>query len=304
MAEPMRSGNARARLSYAGDIRILGIGQTVLESAAAAQKEVDNLLEWANNNAMSFDPLKSEVVQFPGRRQEDTIGVKFYGTMIEPANHIRWLGVHLDPRLSFKHHMATWCGKALKMAQHMRILNSVKRGADLGPLITAVDASVVPATTFGSKVWWPGMTRPTVSGIVTSQTTHLCSLIDKVLLLALRVALPVRKTTSSAALHREGGIPPARVLLEENRLRLAARLNTLDNRRQLRGRASVYPNVSTKKYKLKARTSKNPETRMTRIQRALRQLPLAEAGILEPLLTPAHSPKLGTKTGEIDSHKS
>ena len=122
------------------------------------------------------------------------------------------------------------------------------------------------------------------SGIVTPQTTHICSLIDKALLLTLRAALPVW------------------VLLEGIRLRLAARLSNLDDRHPLRDRASVCPDISTQKYKLKARTSKKPETQMTRIQRAFRKLPLAEAEIPGPLPGPAYSPKLGTKTEGIDSH--
>ena len=151
----------------------------MLESAAAAQKEVDNLLEWANYNAVSFDPLESEMDQFPGRRREDTVGVKFNGTMIEAADLIRWLGVHLNPRLSFKHHETKWSEKALKTAQHVRRLDSIKRGADPGSLITTFHACVVPAATFGTDVWWPGMTRSTVSGIVTPQSTYICSPIDE-----------------------------------------------------------------------------------------------------------------------------
>ena len=284
MAKPMRSGNARAQFIYADDIRILGVGLTVLELAATAQKKVDNLLGWANKNAVTFNPLKSEEVQFHEGRREDTLDVKFSGNLIEPSDHIRWLGVHPDPRLSFKPHVATWCGKALKMAQHMRKSNSVKRGADQGPLIATVNACVVPVATFGAEVLWPGMSRPTVSGIITPQTAHLCSLTDKALLLALRAALPVW------------------VLFGGIRLRLAAWLSTLDDRRPLRYRASVCPNISTQKYKMKARTRKKPETRMTRIQQAFRKLPPVEAEIPGPLPGPAYSPKLGTKTEGTDSH--
>ncbi|KAI0993335.1 hypothetical protein K3495_g14849 [Podosphaera aphanis] len=61
MAEPMRSGNSSSRFSYADDVGILGFGPSIAESAAAAQREVDHLLEWARNNAVAFDAEKSEV---------------------------------------------------------------------------------------------------------------------------------------------------------------------------------------------------------------------------------------------------
>ncbi|KAI0990861.1 hypothetical protein K3495_g17326, partial [Podosphaera aphanis] len=80
MAEPMRSGNTNLRFSYADDVGILGFGPTIAESAAAAQREVDHLLQWARDNAVAFDTAKSEVVQFPGRRRETAVGVHVNGT--------------------------------------------------------------------------------------------------------------------------------------------------------------------------------------------------------------------------------
>ena len=73
--------------------------------------------------------------------------------MIELAEHIRWLGIHLDSKLSFKNHVAMWSAKAIKIAQLLRRVNSVKRGAAPGPLVTVVDACVVPMATYGADVW-------------------------------------------------------------------------------------------------------------------------------------------------------
>ena len=152
---------------------------------------MNSLLEWARNNAVAFDTTKSEVIHFPAHKGESPVEIQVNSVRIEPAEHIRWLGIYLDPQLTFKHHVTAWCGKALKIAQHLRRLNSVKRGAAPKALIAAVDACVVPVATFGAEVWWPGMKRLTRRGITTPQTSHICSLIDKVIHLALRAALPV-----------------------------------------------------------------------------------------------------------------
>ena len=66
MAEPMRGGNPGQRFSYADDVGILGVGKSIADSAEAAQREVNNLLGWALQNAVAFDVAKSEVVQFNG----------------------------------------------------------------------------------------------------------------------------------------------------------------------------------------------------------------------------------------------
>ncbi|KAI1005671.1 hypothetical protein K3495_g2547 [Podosphaera aphanis] len=51
---------------------------------------------------------------------------------------------------------------------------------------------------------------------------------DSVTLMAIRAALPAWRTTLKMALHRESGIPPAAILLQERQLRAAARIQRLD----------------------------------------------------------------------------
>lgn len=169
-----------------------------------------------------------------------------------------------------------------------------------GALVTAIDMCVVSVATFGTDVWWPGRTRPTANGTSTPHSTFLCNLIDKAILLALRAALPVWKTTPNAVVHREGGIPPARILLEANRLRVAARINSLDDQHPLRSRAIVCPNVGTLKYKKSRKLSKRPEIQMSRVQRAYKQLPPAETA--HPLLAPKYDHATGSKLEGKKAH--
>ena len=240
------------------------------------------------------------MIQFPGRQRGALVDIQVNGSIIKTADHIRWLGVYLDSKLSFRDHVTRWCAKALKVAQHLRQLNSTRRGAPPGLSVTAVDMCVIPVATFGADVWWPGLSRPTAQGMQTPHANNLCNVIDKVVHLALRAALPVWRKTPNAVLHRESGIPPARILLEANRLRVAARLNSLDDRHPLRSRASECPNVGTLKYKKTRKRSKRPEIQMSRIQRAYQQLPHAEAP--EPLLAPSYINKLGSKLEAVDAH--
>ncbi|KAI1005176.1 hypothetical protein K3495_g3041 [Podosphaera aphanis] len=182
----------------------------------------------------------------------------------------------------------------------MRSLNPVIRGAAPGPLVMAVDACVLSLATYGAEAWCPGSKRLIARGVVTPATTHLCNLVDKAVRLALRAAIPVWKTTPIPILHRESGISPARILLENRRLRHAARLSTLDNRHPLRSQASICPNVGTLKYKLKAKISKQPETQMTRLQRKYRQLPVTEGP--EPLAGPTYPIYQKTKVEGVQNH--
>lgn len=289
----MHSGTTDLRFRYADNVGILGFGRTTAESAAAAQKEVDHLLDWAQKNAVQFDTEKSEVIQFPPQYCQIAVDVHVNGTLIEPAEHVRWLGVHLDPRLNFKHHVMTWSGKAIKVAHVMRRFNYTFRGAALGALIRAIKSCVVSIATFGAEVWWPGLTRPTRTGIATPATASLCTMIDKAILIGLRSPLPVLRTTLNAVLHREGEIPPAKIILEGNWIRFSARIKTLDDRHPLRSRAAMCPNVGTRKYKKNPRGFDHVDRQRTRAQRTYRQLPDAEAS--KPLLPPSYPARSMTK---------
>lgn len=81
----MKSGNTISRFSYVDDLGIIDFGLTIGESAMLAQREVDSLTSWAEENTMFFDARKSEVFQFPGKKREVLISIYVSGNMIEPA---------------------------------------------------------------------------------------------------------------------------------------------------------------------------------------------------------------------------
>lgn len=62
LAKPMCNRKSRTIFSYAHDIGILGIGHKVIVSVVTAQQELDNFIELARINAVSFGFNKSKVV--------------------------------------------------------------------------------------------------------------------------------------------------------------------------------------------------------------------------------------------------
>lgn len=155
--------------------------------------------------------------------------------------------------------------------------------------------------TYGTEVWWQGLSRPTATGAVRSPTSFNCDLINKVIIKSLRAALPEWRKAQNVVLHREGGVSPAHIPLGGYRLQLVARLNYLDDRHPLRIRASIYPDVGTLKFKREPRLSKKPEARISRVQRAYRRLPRAEAA--EPLPAPIYTRTLGNKANSVANYE-
>lgn len=121
LSEPIKFGSFRARFGYADEIRILEIGRTVMKSSTRVQKEIDSLLEWARNNAVSFDFEISEVTQFQGRRRGNPVQIIVNDRNIDPVEKNSLLGIYPDNQLNFKHYVAARHSKALRIAQHASI---------------------------------------------------------------------------------------------------------------------------------------------------------------------------------------
>ena len=275
-----------SRFGYADDLAIIRVGSTAAEAIAAVQEDLDSLVLLAREHRIEFDPAKSELLVTGGgpRKKINTanLSILVKDRRIEPSPHIRWLGVWLDTQLNFKQHVQEWTGKANRLVHFLRHINGVQRGAAPGPLIRAVQACVLSTALYGAEAWWPGLSRITTirdKEVGTGVGWHT-SLLDKTITKAIRVALPAWRTTPNSALHREAGIPPASIILQQKMLRSAARMRRMDAWHPLALRAAEDPKDTIKRLGLRSgqrdRLFRQPERYMTRLQISVRQVPTAE----------------------------
>lgn len=115
MAEVASGSNWR--FGYADDLAVLGIGATAAEAAEAAQREVDTILAWAEENAVALDPAKADVLYFlgPRARPTDLLPITIGNVAIQESETVRWLGVFLDRGLTFRNHVAEWTKKSTRL---------------------------------------------------------------------------------------------------------------------------------------------------------------------------------------------
>ncbi|KAJ0126813.1 hypothetical protein HZ326_30083 [Fusarium oxysporum f. sp. albedinis] len=212
--EPIyRLGNPRGRFGYADDTAILSIGDTVDETTAMASSSIAEMVRWGAANGVSFDTKKTEVMHFSRSK--------------------------LRTAPAFRLHVEKWAAKAKAVAYHLRGLTNTIHGPLPSAVRSAVRACVEPVLLHGSEAWYPGRTRPRwnqPTKDLPSSNQHLVQIMAKAMNQAMRAILPVWKTTPTAILHRESGIPPVDQLLEARRLRFSARLKSLDEAHPLAGR--------------------------------------------------------------------
>ncbi|KAL9563791.1 hypothetical protein ACKAV7_012033 [Fusarium commune] len=297
--EPIyRLGNPQGRFGYADDTAILSIGDTVDETTAMASGAIDEMVRWGATNGVSFDSKKTEVMHFSRSKLRTAPAVRHGDIEKHPKPALRWLGIWLDSRLLFRIHVEKWAMKAQAVAYHLRGLTNTKHGPQPAAVRSAVRACVEPVLLYGAEAWYPGTTRPQWSQPTKDlplSNQHLIQRMTKAMNQSMRAILPVWKTTSIAALHRESGIPPVAQLLEARRLRFSARLKSLDEAHPLASRTRppsqpAYHDLIKRRYQVQ--TESSFRTRLRRTDELL--APCARPKLIEQRFNQEQMPPLQT----------
>lgn len=238
----LRQGEQKMKFSFADDVAILQVGHTLTECTRNLEREAQLLLEWGDKNGVYFDIQKCELQHFTVSHKPKEYPGMIVDEHFLPANQVtRWLGVWMDRKLSFLHHTRHWAAKGMAVAAHLRRLNKTVIGSPPHLVRQAVKTCILPTALYGAEAWWPGESTLTWRNKKPKETKHRCGqhmkLLTKVLHMGLRAILPAYRTAPISALHREAGIPPVSIILEDVRLRKALRIQTLDPRHPLRKRA-------------------------------------------------------------------
>ena len=268
--EPIyRIGNQKGRFGYADDNADLCTGTSLKKTAKEATKRIKDIVEWGRANAITFDPAKTEIMHFTQRTTRRNPPIFHEGIRKQAGPAMRWLGIWLDRKLSFKTHVEKWTAKAQAIAYHLKSLANTTRGPLPHAVHRAVRACIEPTLLYGAEAWYPGMKMPKRNQPNQESPTriqHLIKRMDKALKQSIRTVLPVWRTTPTPILHRESGIPPVSQLLEAARYRFSARLKSLDDKHPLATRTAPPPSVTIHK-SIKRRYQLAPAPLQTRLRR-------------------------------------
>ncbi|KAE8228212.1 hypothetical protein CF326_g6866, partial [Tilletia indica] len=221
---------------------------------------------WAEEVGLTFDPQKRELIHFPPPHARHPAGADPLPAVTLPdgevapvlaGDTVRWLGFHLDSKLSFKRHVEIMCAKARKAAACMRMLVSTVRGLRASDARRLYIACVLPIMTFGAAVWWQGrervkrIRREEQQGGVRlpeqeEERVQVRGSVGKLQKMereqsyALRMVIPVWRTTSIPALQVEAGCMPMEQYLDRILDRFAIRLAGKSQNHTLLRRAGAF----------------------------------------------------------------
>ena len=84
---------------------------------------VDKIIEWFQDNHMEVNPDKFQCIVFGKVVNPDTFLIN--GNVVRPEEGVKLLGVHIDNKLNFGHHVSHICQKAGKLVKVLGRLSRV-----------------------------------------------------------------------------------------------------------------------------------------------------------------------------------
>ncbi|EKV14892.1 Reverse transcriptase, putative [Penicillium digitatum PHI26] len=202
---------------WVDDVAFIVTGKDEHETISKLQKACQYADAWAARHASVFDPKKYALIHFvnPESREEGYTPLVLPSTTVQATTTAeRYLGIWLDPGLTFRHHRQQMLAKAGISLQALRGLTGSAWGASLSSMRTIYQAVMIPQMLFGAAAWHSPLTT----------TLRERSYVKQFASIQARAACPISgafKTTAREALDVELHLLPMQQQLDRL-VRLAA----------------------------------------------------------------------------------
>ncbi|XP_070067099.1 uncharacterized protein [Drosophila virilis] len=183
-------------IGFADDIAVVTVAKNLDEVTLRSSAASDRIIDWLSQNGLTLAEQKSEAVLISSRKIVETTSLRVGSAIIKSKPAIKYLGVMIDHRLSYKQHLEYISHKAASVTTAIsRILANTK-----GPRQRSrrLIAGVVTSTIlYGSNIYAPAMEVASYSRGCNAAYRRC----------ALRVATCFRTVSEDAALVLAGMIP-------------------------------------------------------------------------------------------------
>ena len=175
--------------------------ETLMNIANTGLRRISN---WMNERLLHLAPQKTEAVILTKKRKMHQLRFTVMETVVIPSPSIRYLGVHLDTKLTFSEHLKNTINKAEKT---MKALSAVMpniggpRSSKRKLLASVVQSQIL----YAAPIWHTAMEKPKLKQRLLS-LQRLC---------LIRVCSAYR-SISTEAVGVIAGIPPIHLLVKEN----------------------------------------------------------------------------------------
>jgi len=101
-------------IAFCDDTGCLITGNDINSIESTANQVLAKLHIWGINNKIQFNPIKTKAILFTNRRKYIKPRINMNGVEIEIVNELKYLGIIIDRKLNFNHHIKYITEKCLK----------------------------------------------------------------------------------------------------------------------------------------------------------------------------------------------
>jgi hypothetical protein len=208
-----------------GSVYAQGYADICLLAVRKFPNTVSGLIQWALHTVelwygglgLSVNPDKTGLVAFTRKRKHmGLFEPRLFGKTLQRSTSVKYLGVILDSRLTWKEHMDA----KLRKAQNSMLACRTACGAMWGLKPTVVHwvyvATIRPSVTFVSLVWW--------HGCQTARAKRKLSSVQRLACLGITRAM---RTTPTNVMEALIGLPPLDLVVQSEARSAAHRLWSL-----------------------------------------------------------------------------
>ncbi len=153
-----RSNTSERVLSYVNDVDLVVSSKSIEENCQLLQKLAEDLLIDSKQNCMQFDVNKTELIHFHSKRSLDLknelYSVKVGETIFQSKELVKYLGIWLDSKLSFKAHVERKIASAQKVFTQIERLSNTERELSFQAIRQLYIACISLVADYGVLVWW------------------------------------------------------------------------------------------------------------------------------------------------------
>jgi hypothetical protein len=200
---------------YADDLAVSVSAATARELVAKANSALFEVCLWMKRHSLEIAPQKTEAVVLYGNKSMQNIELEIENTKFKATKEVKYLGVILDHKLTFKRHIQCAIEKAQKLARALQGILPNTRGPKQGKRRTLAMAAQ-SIIMYAAPIWQKAVIKETYKDLLRKGQR----------IMTLRVCCAYRTISTEAALAIAGIIPANLLAEERGRLfRLAPPIN-------------------------------------------------------------------------------
>ncbi|CAD7700019.1 unnamed protein product [Ostreobium quekettii] len=180
------------------DVLIWDIVSSTEGTPGRVQAALDFIADWSEEWGLIFDAAKCKALDVTLRRRVEPIHLTMGGRTIPKVDEIKYLGVWIDSRLTWRKHLEVTCNACLQRLRVIRKLCATHWGLHPTVVSTLVGATVFPRLWYGAVAW----------GSVVRTQARL-DMLDRVLWMSAIITLGLLRTTSTVKAIAACGWLPA-----------------------------------------------------------------------------------------------